>query len=386
MTIYAAESRCAPSELLPDKATKVRSAAAAGIRPGDTDHDLYLDWLRGLAAVIVFVTHVRGGYFVQWSDLDPGSKTWINYFLFGLTRLGREAVIVFFVLSGYLVGGQAILANAKGRFSLRSYFSARVARLYTVLIPALVLTALFDHLRGAWTEPTNGWIAFVANLAFLQGIQGEPYGSNAPLWSLAYEWWFYVLFGLGAAVAIRLSKLTRIAAGLMLAGCIMVLWLKNLPVLLMFPIWLCGVAIRGLPVPRRPGGWLLATSLLALTLALGASSLLRDMRGDYLVGIATAFLIVGLRGVPPVQRQWFSLGRRLAAMSFSLYAVHYPLNALILGRFVPSRLSVADPTAWVSLLVLALGMASICFLVYASFERHTPRMRAWLYKRMPEVV
>src|SRR5215813_3058612 len=73
-------------------------------------HDAYLDALRGIAALTVFLTHVRGSFFVKWSDLDAASQGPLNYALFVLTRLGRESVIIFFVLSGYLVGGQALLA------------------------------------------------------------------------------------------------------------------------------------------------------------------------------------------------------------------------------------------------------------------------------------
>ena len=150
------------------------------------DHDAYLDGLRGLAALIVFLTHVRGEFFVQWTDLDAVSHGPLNYALFVLTRLGREAVIVFFVLSGYLVGGQALNARLKRRFSASTL-------LYRPTVPPLcrccprVASDLHRGLSGGDLEcrVRNGAPVFGLNLLFLQQIFGDAYGSNGPLWSLA---------------------------------------------------------------------------------------------------------------------------------------------------------------------------------------------------------
>ena len=43
---------------------------------------------------------------------------------------------------------------------------------------------------------TIGLPTLLGNLAFLQDFFARPYGSNGPLWSLSYEFWFYLVFPL----------------------------------------------------------------------------------------------------------------------------------------------------------------------------------------------
>src|SRR5262249_15962587 len=120
---------------------------------------------------------------------------------------------VFFVLSGYLVGGPALLRGLSGRLSAADYFCARAARLYVVLIPALTIS--FCAYVSA--KQSLGWEVYVAshqgpygndrvflapvgvraaicNGLFLQTIVCSEFAGNAALWSLSNEFWYYVLF------------------------------------------------------------------------------------------------------------------------------------------------------------------------------------------------
>ncbi len=56
-----------------------------------------LDLLRGMAALAVFFGHVRGSSFVEFGALPSGQQTLLVRLLFGLSRTGLEAVLVFFV-------------------------------------------------------------------------------------------------------------------------------------------------------------------------------------------------------------------------------------------------------------------------------------------------
>lgn len=341
-----------------------------------TGHDLWLDWMRALAALLVLLGHVRGGFFVQWSDLAPASQSGLNYVLFFMTRLGREAVVVFFVLSGYLVGGQALAEARRGLFSTQSYFVARVSRLYTVLIPALALTAAMDWGAGTWTQQANGPGSLLVNLLFLQGVFGPVYGSNGPLWSLAYEWWFYVLFGLGVSTLVRPGVVRRgLSAGLLLLVAA-VLLRQCSQMLAMFPLWLGGVALRAAPAPRtrvRPPVVLLGLAFLCAMMLLSGMRL--DLFGDYLVGTGTAVLIGLLRGAAPMSSPLLRQGSVLASFSFTLYATHYPINNLVDRRLLSHRLTHAEPGDWLVLSLLATLIAVLAFLWYLPFERHTSRVR-----------
>jgi peptidoglycan/LPS O-acetylase OafA/YrhL len=131
---------------------------------------------------------------------------------------GHTAVIIFFVISGFLIGGRTILNLEDKGFDLVDYFIHRFSRIYTVFVPALVAGYMIDwagleffNASGIYNHPeqfyTNafgndiakhlGLDTFVGNLMQLQTITVSVLGSNGPLWSLANEWWYYVLFGCG---------------------------------------------------------------------------------------------------------------------------------------------------------------------------------------------
>ena len=182
------------------------------ISPTQSD---FLNWSRWVAAWLVIAEHARSVIFVDYGDLkSPGFLAKGFYFL---TGFGHEAVIVFFVISGYLVGGKVWSLYREGRFGWRRYLADRLSRLYAVLFVALLLGAAMDWtgylffnnyglynqgyegsivVLGAAPIERMGWRDFLVNAFLLQTIAGPPFGSNGPLWSLAYEWWYYILFPL----------------------------------------------------------------------------------------------------------------------------------------------------------------------------------------------
>ncbi len=131
--------------------------------------------------------------------------------LYGVTAIGHQAVVVFFVLSGYWVGGSLLRKARQGRFSWPSYLADRTTRLWVVLVPALVLTLALDAIGrryfGAMTacvgDPRYGGVAldqrpidgltFFGNVFFMGGIRVPTFGSITALWSLGFEFWMYVI-------------------------------------------------------------------------------------------------------------------------------------------------------------------------------------------------
>ena len=97
---------------------------------------VWLDLARGFSALLVCAGHLRNVALVDYGELpDPGLFV---KFLYLLTGLGHQAVMVFFVLSGFLVGGSVLKAGSK--FSVPTYAISRLTRLWIVLLPALILT------------------------------------------------------------------------------------------------------------------------------------------------------------------------------------------------------------------------------------------------------
>ena len=168
-----------------------------------------LDFCRGLAALAVVTGHARLFALATYSS-GTAKSLWLAP-LYLLTGLGRQAVVIFFVLSGFLIGRNVLNAFSNGEWSWRAYAAHRLARLWAVLLPALVLTALLDMARGEWPD----LLVALGNAAFLQTIAVPVFGSNAPLWSLAYEFWYYAMFPLFVfLIAGTGSRPGRIAAAL----------------------------------------------------------------------------------------------------------------------------------------------------------------------------
>ncbi|MDR0605993.1 MAG: acyltransferase family protein, partial [Bacteroidales bacterium] len=133
--------------------------------------------------------HIRGNAFVEYGLLPTEQQNILNFVFFSITRLGHEAVLAFFVLSGFLVGGKVIQRLKEGTFDVKSYTIDRSVRIFLPLICALLLIVVVNLIMG---EPVN-FLQLIGNLFSLQGIFVSS--ATAPLWSLAYEVWFYVLIG-----------------------------------------------------------------------------------------------------------------------------------------------------------------------------------------------
>lgn len=358
-----------------------------------------LDCMRGVAALLVCAQHLRGATLVDFAQVES-RDAWHSAFYF-LTNLGHESVMVFFVLSGFFVGGSVLRAGA--RFDWADYLRARALRLWCVLVPCLVLTWLCDQwlmsrapavLSGAFAEawhsaPQAGaydasWLTALGNLFFMQTIFVPVYGSNGPLWSLANEAVYYVLFPL-LWVALREGpRRTRLLHGV-LAGCLIAVAPNEMR--LLFAVWMLGVAVHVLHSRRvsLPRGALAACAIaFCAAIVVSRLRLVPQAWGpltDYLVGLScAAFCVALVRGERTLREvAWLRRGVSwLSDISFSLYLSHFPLVLVIAAsrqqaeRLQPDGAGVIAFAGWLFLL-LAAGHA-----MWWAFERRTPALRAWI--------
>lgn len=222
----------------------------------DARFSLYLDAARACAALAVVAAHF--GYF---EILSPAQIARIPDF-------GREAVMAFFVLSGFVIAYSAAHKNR----TLADYAVARAARLYSVALPVLLLAfglaAFVTHgLRlplpqGTEYQLHKPWLYLPFHLAFLGDawsfVERPPW--LIPYWSLDYEAWYYVLFG---AFHYLRGRRRWLAAAAVLALVGPRLWL-------LLPVWLSGVALyhwhERLALGRGAAraGWVLSLVLIGL--------------------------------------------------------------------------------------------------------------------------
>lgn len=120
------------------------------------------------------------------------------------------AVIMFFLLSGFLTMCSLCQKNKSGDYKLMDFLKHKVKRVFMEYFPALLFVALIDCI-AIWLNgdkyPYYGafnFKTFVGNLLMLQGtlvnkipgIEIIPFGSCRPIWTLSLEWWFYFVMAI----------------------------------------------------------------------------------------------------------------------------------------------------------------------------------------------
>lgn len=365
-----------------------------------------LNALRSVSAVLVVVYHLRTLLF-EPAHAGHGAATRALYVL---TGLGPAAVLVFFVLSGYFVGGSVVAAVRRDRFRWSTYATARLTRLWVVLLPALALTAAVDTVGRALFAGSSVYLgdpayhrtvpedlsahltplAALGNALFVQTNLVPTFGTNASLWSLAYEASYYALLPL-ALCAWRAGRAGRpgvCAANA--AAALVVCAVGGLDVLLYLPVWLLGAAVAvgrdriAAALDRLPPRVLAvarAGAVVGLAGALWATQAGYSGRNVFLLAAATAVLTALLtrdlawRGAPAAVLRATA---RYADASYSLYAVHLPVAALLAAALVPRAAHRWSPTPghWVALAGLTAGFLVLGWAFAALTERHTDRLRA----------
>ena len=363
---------------------------------------VHLDALRGIAAIGVCLSHLRDIFFRDYPSLPHHSA--LLALLYFATGLGRQWVIIFFVLSGYLVGGSVLRAHATGRWTWGGYLFNRLTRLYIVLFPALIFGGIIDligiHLFGTHNiyggASGSHSIAFAVgnnlslttlfgNYAFLQTILVPTLGSNGPLWSLANEFWYYIAFPALVLVVLPRTALPRRI--LHIAILIVVILFVKPPIALLGLVWLMGVAIHYLP--RIPAAnpflrrILVVTALFLFAVSLAWCKRAGAVYSDLVLGAVVTLLIYIVLGCSrtPMPEAYNRTARRISHSSYTLYLVHLPLVVLIAAitetvfhqqRWLPdtSHLLIC---AGIFIIVMAYAQ-----LVWLMFEKHTDAVRVRL--------
>lgn len=360
---------------------------------------VHLDALRGIAAIGVCLSHLRDIFFRDFHTLPHHSLFLAVLYL--ATGLGHQWVIIFFVLSGYLVGGSVLRAHATGRWTWGSYLFNRLTRLYIVLFPALIFGGIIDligiHLFGSRSiyggaigshtidfavQKHLSLSILLGNYAFLQTIHFHTLGSNGPLWSLANEFWYYIAFpALVLAILPRIRLPRRIFH---LALLIAVLLFVKSQIALLGLVWLMGVAIHYLPRIKADNPFL-RRSLMLGALVLFALTLAWCKRfdasySDYVLGIVVMLLIYVVLGCSrtPMPHTYDRLAKRISHSSYTLYLVHLPMVVFIAAitetvfhqqRWLPNA----------SHLFICGGIFVVIMLyaqfVWFMFEKHTDAVR-----------
>lgn len=340
---------------------------------------VYLDLVRFVAAVLVYFYHSNQRFLIE--QILPASN------------FGHSSVIVFFVLSGFVIA----FVTATKESSLPSYAASRISRVYSVAFPAIVLTVCLDSIgRQLAPEIYDGYPydQFLARIGGSLSMANEIWlisitsFSNVPYWSIGYEWWYYVTFALAMFLPWPIGVLAA-------AGLALVIGPK---LILLAPIWWLGVLLYHWRAPRELS-MIASCSMVAISLAgifgfhaMGLGELTsewlkeligKDLHrsltfskfflGDYLLGIFVFMNFAGMRNLLAAKGQWVLAVEKpvrvVANYTFTLYLLHQPLF-LFWGAVVRG-----DPTApWFWLTVTGLMALSVAIVgKYTENRRHALR-------------
>lgn len=367
-----------------------------------------LDSLRGLSAVAVLIGHLRGLFLVEYGQVT--NPDWMAFLVYFVTGFGHQAVVVFFVLSGFLITGTILRALASNRWSWEDYLGKRLARLLVVLLPALLITALLDYVGINWggnrmlyLEPLphfgetsvvdrHGIDVLFGNMLFLQKTYVPPFGSDSPLWTLACEFWYYMLFPLLLLTAIKAngqSIVRRLVYGI-LAACIGyfimgAMWEG-------FFIWMMGASVHLMPAWTRICNervWRLVVlstgSIVFLVLALTRSHKLKGWE-DIVLGVACTLLIYVLVHKPTPPSVYKEPASMLASFSYSLYAIHFPFILCMAAVIGHRGLLPYSKELILRGCITTVVMCMIAYWFSRVTEANTERVRYWTIRACHKVM
>lgn len=177
-----------------------------------------IDAMRGFAALLVAYFHCRQVAWVGMQSFHESVGHALNFssivaYLTLPIAWGSAGVPIFFVISGYCIHRGAafkLAQNPAYQLDTANFWARRFARIYPVLLAALLLTLALDWV-SLQLPPVNhkvreiGLHAFLVNLFSLQGVAGKTYGSNGALWTLSLEVQFYVIYPLLFALRRRIG-------------------------------------------------------------------------------------------------------------------------------------------------------------------------------------
>jgi peptidoglycan/LPS O-acetylase OafA/YrhL len=359
-----------------------------------------LDLSRWIAAFIVFAGHLHELLLSPYEQVEQPNMLIAGFYF--VSGLSSEAVMVFFVLSGFLIGGKNLERAKADSFHFSSYCIDRISRLYVVLLPAVFIGYFLDVIGSSYFPEAGLYNLFsyhiitehldtsilIGNLLMLQSFYTTVIGSNFPLWSLSFEFWFYLLFGL-LILSIFGNKQDKSKYWYLILSVIIVLIL-GYKFILYFLIWCIGLSVAFLnkKIIKNP---IIALILFISVLIISRFDLITiQYLPDLLTAISFGIFLLSMKEVNnSFLYKTKKINSVLAGFSYSLYLLHYPLILFLISVWVSifqiSNFSNEYQPNSVGI-VIYLSIMIIIFTIAYAFslvtENKTALVRRWLKRKL----
>lgn len=336
----------------------------------NAEHSQFLNVLRACSAYVVLISHIYKAYILR--TLPPLHPLYIM-----MDTLAAYAVMTFFILSGFLITYSIlnIVQRNNGYFNVNEYIKLRLLRLHPPLTFALILTLFIAmiinqfNLFGANSYLLPGDINpliekasynlkdYLYSFFYLQDVFiGEEPQLNLPLWSLSYEFWYY-MFAMFCTIAF-VNKKWWLGISAFIICIASILYLNHSRVIILFLVWLAGVLLAYLYLTdllfSRRGRIFQIISLIACaTIAIlilqhkgwaylyPYTNYLIDPTSNWILTLLSIALMFSLSLM--LSFNYFPKGKMAAYLapgarySYTLYVIHFPLLLLsfsLLGPYI----------------------------------------------------
>ena len=346
---------------------------------------IVLDLLRLSCSLIVLMAHSQAIWFPErMNDLLP-------------SHLSHGSVVIFFVLSGYVIA----YTTSNGHRSAYQYSLARLSRLCSIYFPAIAVTILCAYaaysinpeVYGTY-DRGNNLVRYVLSLAYCNEIwflSSAPL-INGPVWSLGYEFWYYVLFGV---CFYRFKGWKGWIIPFLVAA------FMGPKILAMMVIWVMGWAAFHLrkPLFRINVSWIMVTVVMCIAIVLmivlpgmphevGKPPLIwaAAFFTDWIVGIFVALAIWLMpTDVEPKLKDSKALKnvRIIANLTFPIYVLHFPV--LVLSRCIlPGSLN--RDQQWAVGGSITLFICIILGLLFESYKNTWKELFDWILSNVLRLI
>lgn len=374
----------------------------------------YLDFARATAAFAVLYGHAA------------------TYFLAGglteRTEIEAGGVMVFFLLSGFLISYTVFQKISLPEYGFKTFFIDRFSRIYVAYLPALFFVWLLDsyiHTLPVDIDPVrlpalthfrnmlnhSDLTTWISNLFMLQNYPPlkilhqvgltdvswvmTSFGSNTPFWTVSIEWWLYLLFGYSVLTLGRAGRFPKFRQ-IVLLGFLSVVpfyYLIGGQIDCLTLLWLIGLGAsvtfinsgKWLALPPTRAWFYSAIILLAAIVSMVGR--LFSHKFDYgnfnfwelqfgvFVAIALFAPLLGLASVQKVPALLKKTATFFSSYSYSLYLIHIPIILCLYISFPHHDSDVAF--FWIATSVAHVVAIAFWWL----FERHYRTLAKWLKTR-----